>query len=116
VTSPQIRVNDTDELGDLRARFQTEYDRRLKTVDPDATHALVCCAREVRRLSTIAADPNETAETRLEAAMRGLDLPGVSAKTARFRECDPSELTLPELHNVLTRIEAELEMCGEAVG
>jgi hypothetical protein len=39
----------------------------------------------------------------------------MSAKAARFRDLDPSELTLMELNNVLTRLDVELEMCGEAV-
>jgi hypothetical protein len=101
-------------LESLRSAFAAERDRRLNTVDPDEAHALVCCAREVRCLTAIAVDLNESSETRLEAAMRGLDLAGMTARSARFRECDPRELTLPELHNVLARIDVELEMCGEA--
>jgi hypothetical protein len=98
-------------LQDLRARFQVEIDRRRTNPDPDEAYAMVCCAREVGRLTAIATNPVESAETRLAAAMRGLDLAGLTVRTARFREYDPRELTLPELHNALARI--EFEMCEE---
>jgi hypothetical protein len=107
-------MTDTAALEALRARFQAEIDNRLKIADPDEAHALVCCAREVKRLSAIASDPNQPAETQLEAASRTLDLMGLSAKTAQFRDVSPTELTLPELHNVLARIDIELEVCSEA--
>jgi hypothetical protein len=99
-------------LESLRSAFAAERDRRLNTVDPDEAHALVCCAREAMRLTAIAVDLNESSETRLEAAMRGLDLAGMTARSARFRDCDPGDLTLLELHNALARI--EFEMCDEA--
>jgi hypothetical protein len=96
-------------LQDLHARFKAEVERRQTNSDPDEATAMVICAREVKRLTAIATNPNESSDTRLEAAMRGLDLAGMTARSARFREVDPSEMTLPELRNVLIRIEFELE-------
>jgi hypothetical protein len=96
-------------LESLHACFAAEIKRRQTNSDPDEAIAMVICAREVKRLAAIATDPNESADRRLEAAMRGLDFAGMTARSARFREVDPSELTLPELNVALARIELELE-------
>ncbi|SRR5260370_2970845 len=87
-------------------RFKAEFDRRCEDVDAKTVHDLVQCGVECRRLGAVAANEDETPEIRLAAAMRGLDLAGFTARSAKPYECDPSELSLPELYVALVRIEA----------
>src|SRR6266576_3929804 len=104
-----------DALDALRARVEAEYDRRLESADAETAHELVQRLHECKRLTKVATNPDESAETRLEAAMRGLDLMGFTLRSARPFEHEPSELSLPELRNVLTRIDVELATTSEAV-
>jgi hypothetical protein len=106
------QLQDQDEIEYLRQRFQEERERRLKA-DPDLVHATVRAVREFRRLTAIAEDEKQPPEIRLDAAKRSLDLAGVTARSARFRECDPADLTLAELHNVIERIDGKFDMAAE---
>jgi hypothetical protein len=85
-------------------RLKTEFDRRC--VDAKAIQDLVECGIECRRLDAVVANEDEAPEVRLAAAMRGLDLAGITARAAKPYECDPSELSLPELYVAMVRIEA----------
>jgi hypothetical protein len=76
--------------------------------DLQTAQGVVESVGECRRLAAIAVDPNESAETQLDAAMRSLDLMGVTGRSARFFEHDLNELSLPELHMALVRVRAEI--------
>jgi len=86
------------------ARLKAEFDRRC--VDVKTVQDLVQCGVECQRLDAVAANEDETPEIRLAAAIRGLDLAGFTARSAKPYACDPSDLSLPELNVALARIEA----------
>jgi hypothetical protein len=84
--------------------LKAEYDRRR--VDPEAIQDLVNRGIECRYLDAVVANKDEDPEIRLAAAMRGLALAGITARAAKPFECEPSELSLPELYVAMVRIEA----------
>jgi len=84
--------------------LKAEYDRRC--VDAKTIQDLVQRGVECRRLDAVVANKDEDPEVRLAAAMRGLDLAGITARAAKPLECEPSELSLPELYVAMARIEA----------
>jgi hypothetical protein len=94
------------EKTEIFERFKKEYDSRVAHMDANAIQDLVNRGIECRRLDGVVANKDEDPDVRLAAAMRGLDLAGVTARAAKPFECDPSELSLPELHVAIARIEA----------
>jgi hypothetical protein len=94
------------EKTEILERFKKEYDSRVEHIDAKTLQDLVECSIECRRLDAVVANKDEAPEIRLAAAMRGLDLAGITARAAKPYECDLSELSLPELYVAMARIEA----------
>ena len=94
------------EKTEIFERFKKEYDSRVEHIDVETVQELVQRGVECRRLDAVVANEDEAPEIRLAAAMRGLDLAGITARAAKPYECDPSDLSLPELYVALARIEA----------